>query len=180
MHNISTHSLCHQLLPCRYTSHDPDQQAILPWTEMMFELMVVPRYYFNSCSTLCWLNVNNIPVHRHYQHSMSPQRLNLERSMDQFRRELTDAQLKEISGANRMSINHEIQKMQAGLGREKSLCRIGRMSRFLDAMEEVEKLVSIFLNVSEAVAFIWVSLLVVIWLCRCTKTCRVPSNLFSW
>ncbi|EKJ70215.1 hypothetical protein FPSE_09589 [Fusarium pseudograminearum CS3096] len=85
----------------------------------------------------------------------SSPRLSLERSIDQFRRELTDAQLQEISGANRTSINHEIQKIQNELGREKSLCRIGRMSRFLDAMEEVEKLVTIFLNVSEVVAFIW-------------------------
>lgn len=82
--------------------------------------------------------------------------------MNQFRRELTDAQIKEVSGANRISINHEIQKIQVKLGGEKSLCRLGRMSRFLDAMEEIEKLVSIFLNVSEAVAFIWVSLLVFI------------------
>jgi len=78
--------------------------------------------------------------------------------MNQFRRELTDDQEKEISGANRKAINHEIQKMQAKLGREKSLCRLSRMERFLDAMEHIEKLVTIFLNVSEAVAFIWVSL----------------------
>ncbi|KAI1068537.1 hypothetical protein LB507_004229, partial [Fusarium sp. FIESC RH6] len=85
----------------------------------------------------------------------SPKPLSLERSMNQFRRELTDDQQKEISGANRKSIDHEIQKMQAKLGREKSLCRLGRIERFLDAMEHIEKLVTVFLNVSEAVAFIW-------------------------
>uniref|UniRef100_A0A4E9EBI7 NACHT domain-containing protein n=1 Tax=Gibberella zeae TaxID=5518 RepID=A0A4E9EBI7_GIBZA len=85
----------------------------------------------------------------------SSPRHSLERSMNQFRRELTDVQIKEISGANRISINREIQKIQIKLGGEKSLCRLGRMSRFLDTMEEIEKLVSIFLNVSEAVAFIW-------------------------
>ncbi|KAL3600097.1 hypothetical protein FPOAC2_04328 [Fusarium poae] len=85
----------------------------------------------------------------------SPQQLNLERPLDQFRRELTDAQRAEISGANRIVINHEIQKIQTKLGREKGLCRLGRMTKFLDAMEEIEKLITIFLNVSEAVAFIW-------------------------
>ena len=78
--------------------------------------------------------------------------------MNQFRRELTDEQEKNISGANRKAINHEIQKMQARLGREKSLCRLSRIERFLDAMEQVEKIVTIFLNVSEVMAFIWVSL----------------------
>ncbi|KAM0496300.1 hypothetical protein ACHAP8_007561 [Fusarium lateritium] len=85
----------------------------------------------------------------------SLQRLNLERSLDQFRRELTDDQKKVISGANRKAIDHEIQNIQAKLGREKSLCSLNRIERFLDAMHEIEKLVNIFLNVSEAVAFIW-------------------------
>lgn len=91
-----------------------------------------------------------------------PQRLGLERSMNQFRRELTDEQQKEISGANRTAINHEIQKIQAKLGREKSLCRLSRIERFLDAMEQIEKLVTIFLNASEAVAFIWVGLFLIV------------------
>ncbi|RGP67320.1 vegetative incompatibility het-e-1 [Fusarium sporotrichioides] len=85
----------------------------------------------------------------------SPQGLKLERSMDQFRRELTDDQKKEISGANRKAITHEIEKLQAKVGSQGGLCKLSRMYRFLDTMEEVEKLVSIFLNVSEVVAFIW-------------------------
>lgn len=109
----------------------------------------------------------------------SPQRLSLERSLNQFRRELTEEEKKDISGANRKAINHEIQKIQAKLGRQNSLCRISRINRFLDAMEQIEKLVSIFLNVSEAVAFIWVRLFIpshsVV-----TNWTRVLSSLFSW
>ncbi|CEI60344.1 unnamed protein product [Fusarium venenatum] len=85
----------------------------------------------------------------------SPQELNLQRSMDQFCCGLNDAQRAEISGANRIVINNEIQIIQTKLGRERGLCWLGRMTKFLDAMEEIEKLITIFLNVSEAVAFIW-------------------------
>ncbi|GKU22967.1 unnamed protein product [Fusarium langsethiae] len=85
----------------------------------------------------------------------SLQRLSLERSMDQFRSELTDDQMKEISSANRKAITHEIEKLQAKIGNQQGLCRLSGIKRFLDTMEEIEKLVTIFLNVSEVVAFIW-------------------------
>ncbi|KAF4457118.1 hypothetical protein F53441_906 [Fusarium austroafricanum] len=85
----------------------------------------------------------------------SPQRLSLERSLGQFRRELTHDQNAEISGANRKAIEHVIQEIQAKLGRKQELCRLTRIEKFLDAMEQIEKLVTIFLNASEFVAFVW-------------------------
>ncbi|WKT50544.1 Zinc finger C2H2-type [Fusarium oxysporum f. sp. vasinfectum] len=85
----------------------------------------------------------------------SPQRLSLERSLGQFRRELTHDQNAEISGANRKAIEHVIQEIQAKLGRKQELCRLTRIEKFLDAMEQIEKLVTIFLNASDFVAFVW-------------------------
>ncbi|KAF9767037.1 hypothetical protein IL306_000450 [Fusarium sp. DS 682] len=85
----------------------------------------------------------------------SPQRISLERSLDQFRRELSDDQRREISGVNQKVLNHAIQEMQAKLGREKGLCKLTRIEKFLHVMQDIEKIVTIFLNVSEVVAFIW-------------------------
>ncbi|KAJ4267106.1 hypothetical protein NW762_003204 [Fusarium torreyae] len=78
-----------------------------------------------------------------------------ERSLDQFRRELSDDQKKEFSGANQKYVNSMLQDMQSKLGREKGLRRLTRIEKFLGAMKHIEALVTIFLNVSEVVAFVW-------------------------
>ncbi|SCN99772.1 uncharacterized protein FFB20_13860 [Fusarium fujikuroi] len=78
-----------------------------------------------------------------------------ERSLDLFRRELSDDQIKQIAGVNQENLKDTIQATQNILGRRNDLCKLSRVQRFLHAMEHVEKLVSIFLNASDFVAFIW-------------------------
>ncbi|KAF5252268.1 hypothetical protein FANTH_2824 [Fusarium anthophilum] len=78
-----------------------------------------------------------------------------ERSLDLFRRELSDDQIKQMDGANQKSLNETIQATQSILGRRNDLCKLTRIQKFLHAMEHVEKLVSIFLNASDFVAFVW-------------------------
>lgn len=79
-----------------------------------------------------------------------------EKSLEQFRKELSKDQLQKFDDANLKDVNNAIQKMQAELGREKKLCNFKRIGMFLRAMDDVEKLVTIFLNVHEVVAFVWV------------------------
>lgn len=83
---------------------------------------------------------------------------NFERSLDQFRDYLSGDQKQQFNAANLPDLNAEIQKIQARLGRDKRLCNFRRIEKFLDAMKHVEQLVSIFLNVHEVVAFVWVRL----------------------
>ncbi|SCV41841.1 uncharacterized protein FFB14_07565 [Fusarium fujikuroi] len=78
-----------------------------------------------------------------------------ERSLDLFRRELSDDQIKQMNGVNQETLKDTIQATQNILGRRNDLCRLSRVQRFLHAMEHVEKLVSIFLNASDFVAFVW-------------------------
>ncbi|KAG5662594.1 hypothetical protein KAF25_005012 [Fusarium avenaceum] len=85
----------------------------------------------------------------------STQSTSFERSLEQFRRELSDAEMKEIGGANQKSLEATIQKIQNKLGREHSLCKLTRVEALVRAMNNIEELVKIFLNVSEVVAFIW-------------------------
>ncbi|KAH6952935.1 hypothetical protein DER45DRAFT_574581 [Fusarium avenaceum] len=77
------------------------------------------------------------------------------RSLEQFRRELSDTEMKEIGGANQKSLEATIQKIQSRLGREHGLCKLTRVEALVRAMKNIEELVTIFLNVSEVVAFIW-------------------------
>ncbi|KAM0214016.1 hypothetical protein ACHAQD_009050 [Fusarium lateritium] len=85
----------------------------------------------------------------------SIQSTSFERSLEQFRRELSDIEKKEIGGANQKSLEVTIQKIQSKLGREHGLCRLTRVEALVRAMKQIEELVTIFLNVSEVVAFIW-------------------------
>ncbi|EXL54500.1 hypothetical protein FOCG_05366 [Fusarium oxysporum f. sp. radicis-lycopersici 26381] len=78
-----------------------------------------------------------------------------ERSLHLFRRELSDDQIKQMDGVNRKTLNDTIQATQNILGRRNDLCKLTRVQRFLHAMEHIEKLVTIFLNASDFVAFIW-------------------------
>ncbi|KAF4493233.1 Vegetative incompatibility HET-E-1 [Fusarium agapanthi] len=85
----------------------------------------------------------------------SNQRTSFERSLDLFRRELSDDQIKQISGDNQKTVTDTIQEIQEKLGRRNDLCRLTRVQGFLHAMEQIEKLVTVFLNTSDFVAFIW-------------------------
>ncbi|KAF5705135.1 heterokaryon incompatibility protein het-E-1 [Fusarium mundagurra] len=83
------------------------------------------------------------------------QQTSFERSLDLFRRELSDDQIKQINGVNQKTVTDTIQEIQDKLGRRNDLCKLTRIQRFLHAMEHIEKLVTIFLNASDFVAFIW-------------------------
>jgi hypothetical protein len=86
----------------------------------------------------------------------SNQQTSFERSLGLFRRELSDDQIKQMDGVNQKTLNDTIQATQSILGRRNDLCKLTRVQRFLHAMEHIEKLVTIFLNASDFVAFIWV------------------------
>ncbi|KAG5771589.1 hypothetical protein H9Q72_001895 [Fusarium xylarioides] len=60
-----------------------------------------------------------------------------------------------MDGANQETLNETIQATQNILGRRNDLCKLTRIQRFLHAMEHIEKLVTIFLNASDFVAFVW-------------------------
>ncbi|KAI6776492.1 hypothetical protein HG530_000437 [Fusarium avenaceum] len=79
----------------------------------------------------------------------------LQKALDLFWGELSDSQRSQINGTNQKSIRDAIQEMQGRLGREKILCKLTRIEKFLSAMDHIEKLVTIFLNVHEVVAFVW-------------------------
>lgn len=86
----------------------------------------------------------------------SPISTALERSLKKFKDEFSDKQ-KQFDAANVQTVNDALQEVQAKLGRDGKLCNFARIGSFLRAMEHLEKLVTIFLNVHEVVAFVWVS-----------------------
>ncbi|KAI1125678.1 hypothetical protein F5Y10DRAFT_294447 [Nemania abortiva] len=77
------------------------------------------------------------------------------RAIHKFRQCLTDEQNKDFAATSQDDVYDEIQKIQHRYGSTRKLRSLGRLSKFLEAMSQIEQLVQIFLNVSEVVAFVW-------------------------
>ncbi|KAK6507854.1 hypothetical protein TWF481_006276 [Arthrobotrys musiformis] len=78
-----------------------------------------------------------------------------QKSLDKFRQRLSPEQRNRFSLSSLDDVKFEIQSIQERLGPDKNLRSFQRMKRFLEGMEQLEKLVQIFLNTSEVVAFVW-------------------------
>ncbi|KAK7917369.1 hypothetical protein PG985_010977 [Apiospora marii] len=79
----------------------------------------------------------------------------LNRAIEKFRQSLTDEQKKFFVASSLDNVKDEIQSIQGRYGSQKKLRSLNRLSKFLEAMTQIEQLVQIFLNVSEVVAFVW-------------------------
>lgn len=80
-----------------------------------------------------------------------------QKALDNFKQDLTAQQCRDFGIATLQDVKDEVNKIQIRHGSAKKLRGMSRMSKFLEAMQQLEKVISVFLNVSEAVAFIWVS-----------------------
>lgn len=80
----------------------------------------------------------------------------LNRAIEKFRKSLTDEQKNLFVASSVDNVKNEIQSIQERHGSKKKLRSLNRLSKFLEAMTQIEQLVQIFLNVSEVVAFVWV------------------------
>ncbi|KAI1736489.1 hypothetical protein F4680DRAFT_432296 [Xylaria scruposa] len=86
--------------------------------------------------------------------TMTPSKA-FDRALQRFRDGLTKEQQKQFEASSLDEVDAEIQNIQSRLGSMKKLRSLGRLSKFLEAMTQIEQLVQIFLNVSEVVAFVW-------------------------
>lgn len=78
------------------------------------------------------------------------------RALERFRGSLTKEQQEQFSGTDLDAVTKQIQNIQDELGAKKRLRNFNKISKFLEAMSQVEQLVQVFLNVHETVAFVWV------------------------
>lgn len=79
-----------------------------------------------------------------------------DRALKSFRDSLTEEQKDKFSTTRFDDVETEIQKIQHRFGSEKKLRNPRRLSKFLEAMKQIEQVITVFLNVNEVVAFIWV------------------------
>jgi len=77
-------------------------------------------------------------------------------TLTQFRNSLTVEQKREFSGTTFEDVERQIKDIQSRYGLQKKLRNFKKVSKFLEAMKQIEQVVTVFLNVNEVVAFIWV------------------------
>ncbi|PNP57543.1 hypothetical protein THARTR1_02541 [Trichoderma harzianum] len=68
------------------------------------------------------------------------------RSLDKFKRNLTDEQKRNFSSCNVTEVKEKMQEIQDKIGPDKKLRNFTRLKKFLEGMKQVEELVTIFLN----------------------------------
>jgi hypothetical protein len=79
----------------------------------------------------------------------------LSNAVKKFKNRLSGQHLIDFKNTTYDSLCSDINAMQDSQHKRKEIMNMGRIQTFLEAMNQFGKVVEIFLNVSEAVAFIW-------------------------
>lgn len=103
------------------------------------------------------ISVAHVPALKHTDTINMEPDLVFQKALDNFKKDLTAQQRQEFSITKLQDVKDEVNKIQIQHGSAKKLRGMSRMSKFLEAMQQLEQVISVFLNVSEVVAFIWVS-----------------------
>jgi len=80
-----------------------------------------------------------------------------ENALIKFRASLTERQARDFATCTREDVAKAIEDIQVRLGSERRLRNMRKIAKFIEAMSELGKVVEVFLNVANAVAFVWVS-----------------------
>ncbi|KAI0402033.1 hypothetical protein F4802DRAFT_600410 [Xylaria palmicola] len=78
-----------------------------------------------------------------------------QRAILKFQRSLTSEQKAQFAVSSQDDVISEVQKIQDRYGSTRKLRSLSRLSKFLEAMSQLEQVVTVFLNVSNVVAFVW-------------------------
>jgi len=106
-----------------------------------------------------------------------------ENALTKFRASLTEKQRRDFAHCTRNDVEKAIDDIQVRLGSERRLRNMKRIAKFIEAMSELGKVVEVFLNVGNLVAFVWVggwSLSCHCCAIRVLTKARDRSNSFFW
>ena len=76
-------------------------------------------------------------------------------ALSSFKKRLTQKELDEFSISTLEDVRQTIARIQSEQGSQKAMMNLTRIQSFLEAMDQFGKVVEVFLNVSEFVAFVW-------------------------
>lgn len=76
-------------------------------------------------------------------------------ALKEFKKDLDTKYVRQWENTTLASVQQEINRIQVDQDRLRSLMDMSRIRPFLEGMEQFSKLVEVFLNTSEFVAFVW-------------------------
>ena len=79
-------------------------------------------------------------------------------AVDKFRASLTRPQREKFKSCDLSAVNNAVKEVENTLGGLRKNPRMHRARRFIEGMSHLSKVVEVFLNVSDVIAFIWVCL----------------------
>lgn len=77
-------------------------------------------------------------------------------ALHKFKTSLSDNEKRQFGATTLHDLNIAIETIQQKQRSEKKLRAMGKLGRFLEGMKEYDKIVTVFLNTSELLAFVWV------------------------
>ena len=78
-----------------------------------------------------------------------------QKAVETFGNGLSDEQKAQFATSSLQDVKLEITRIQDRYGSEKKLRNLKRLSAFIEAMSQVEKVIKVFLNVHQVVALVW-------------------------
>ena len=79
------------------------------------------------------------------------------RALTRFKSQLSPEEQEKFGVTTLKDLQETIAQIQSAQGSEKRMRNLTRLKGFIEAMEQYSKIVEVFLNVSEIIAFVWVS-----------------------
>lgn len=79
-----------------------------------------------------------------------------QRALTRFKSHLSPTEQEEFSVTSLEDVQEAIAKIQDTQASKRNMRNLNRIKSFLEAMEQYGKVVEVFLNVSEILAFVWV------------------------
>ena len=76
-------------------------------------------------------------------------------TLSNFKKRLTSKEQDDFSFSTLEDVRKEISRIQSEQGNEKKMMNMTRLQSFLEAMDQFGKVIEVFLNASQFVAFIW-------------------------
>ena len=89
---------------------------------------------------------------------LSSQRSVFLEAVERFKDSLSDREREEFKFTTRDDLRDAIATIQEKQASEKKMRNLTRLKRFLKVMDEYGKVIEVFLNASQFIAFVWVSL----------------------
>jgi len=87
----------------------------------------------------------------------APGESSFRRALQQFKEHIKGSESEQFQFTDLATLKASMKEIQDEQASKSRMRNMNRLRKFLDGMEQYEKLIEVFLNASEFVAFVWVS-----------------------